>query len=328
MALLFFDSFDHYVGADINLKYPSYTGIAITSGGRNGTNRIYGANANFTKTFPATDEMICGFAWNATSPGSRILAFASGVTAQLTMSYTTGPKLRVTVAGGSYDGSFIFSPSVWYYFEVRLKIHDTAGEIEVRIDGSPTPDIYQTNIDTQTSTLTTMDSATLGLTGNGTWSVDDLYLCDTTGPAPNNTFLGDVRVVALLPSGSGNYTQWTPSTGSNYQNVDEAAPDGDSTYNSTATPSNKDTFAFGDLSMTGTVHGVQYILHARKDDAGTRVIAPMARISSTDYVSGTSHYLGSSYAYYIQCLEQSPASSSAWTVSEINGAEFGYELES
>ena len=47
----------------------------------------------------------------------------------------------------------------------------------------------------------------------GTLDIDDLYICDGTGSAPHNTFLGDCRVDTLLPTADGTAQQWTPSTG-------------------------------------------------------------------------------------------------------------------
>ncbi len=44
--------------------------------------------------------------------------------------------------------------------------------------------------------------------------IDDLTFCDSTGSAPYDGFLGNVRVQALLPAGAGASTQFTPSTGS------------------------------------------------------------------------------------------------------------------
>jgi hypothetical protein len=73
------------------------------------------------------------------------------------------------------------------------------------------------------------------------------------------------------------------------------------------------------------VRWVEHWIYARKDDAGTRKVAPLFRISSTDYV-GSDDTLSTSYQYFGQIYENSPATSAAWSISEINNAEIGLKL--
>src|SRR5437764_673985 len=64
-------------------------------------------------------------------------------------------------------------------------------------------------------------SGNIGLGGVGRAYLDDLYVCDATGTT-NNTFLGDVRVHTLVPSGNGTDSGLTGSDGNqvnNYQLV-------------------------------------------------------------------------------------------------------------
>jgi hypothetical protein len=64
----------------------------------------------------------------------------------------------------------------------------------------------------------------MGVTGaHFRW--DDAYIDDTTGEvaAANPP---QYRYYLLTPNGAGNYTQWTPSAGNNYQCVDEVPPSG------------------------------------------------------------------------------------------------------
>jgi len=133
-------------------------------------------------------------------------------------------------------------------------------------------------------------------------------------------------VATSFPTGAGNHTQFTPSTGSNWQNVDDSAPNGDTDYNSDGTVGDRDSFVITDLpSVANAVKAVQYSLYARKDDAGTRQLAPFVRISGTNY-DGTTVTMASSYGMFTEVKEQSPATSSAWGVSEVNGMEYGYKV--
>jgi hypothetical protein len=49
------------------------------------------------------------------------------------------------------------------------------------------------------------------------------------------------------------------------------------------------------------------------------------RIGSTDYV-GSTLGLSSSYQNLGQIYDNSPATATSWTVSEVNGLEAGYKL--
>src|SRR5438874_4400491 len=54
----------------------------------------------------------------------------------------------------------------------------------------------------------------------------------------------------LVPTSDGNYTQWTPSTGTtHFTLVDESACNGTTDYNSTATNGNRDSYGVGISSV-------------------------------------------------------------------------------
>lgn len=328
MALLFIDSFDHYAFADLGLKWTSAGGTSIATG-RFGS-CLQGANYACSKSFTGAATIVVGFAlkWSNTAAGGTVCELRNGTTVHAQVRLDNSGHLVAANSGGTPytggTGTAVLSAGVWYYVEAKVFVHDTTGTFDVKLNGAS--ELALTGLDTRNGATTTIDTIRIGNTGTATASYDDLYILDTSGSAPTNDFLGDCRVEAIFPTGAGNYAQWTPLSSTNVSNVDETTPDGDTTYNSSSTANQIDSFAYGNLTpSSATVYGLQYALYARKDDAGTRTIAPLARISSTDYASATTHNLSTSYAYYLQIKEQSPASSSAWTVSEINGAEFGYK---
>jgi hypothetical protein len=164
-----------------------------------------------------------------------------------------------------------------------------------------------------------------GATGSNI-DIDDLYVWDGAGSI-NNTFPGDVRVFAVLPSGAGNSAQWTPSTGTNYSAVDDATPN-TSDYVSSSTPTNKDTYAFSDIAGSGTVLGAQLSLYAQKAASGsTRGIQGVCRSVTTESNS-VEAVLGTSWRYWVQAIyETDPATAAAWaSVAALNAAEFGVYL--
>lgn len=189
-----------------------------------------------------------------------------------------------------------------------------------------------TNQNTKAQTSATANTVYIGhsalanVAGLHYW--DDLYICDGTG-STNNDFLGDVRVQTLYPSSAGATSAFTSSSGGvNYTNVDETPANGDTDYNSSATVGATDTYGYTDIPASATVKGVQVNVIARKDDAGTRTIAPVVRHSGTDYV-GTAQSAGAgTYSDLLQLYEQNPGTSAAWVATDVNNAEFGAKIAS
>jgi hypothetical protein len=230
------------------------------------------------------------------------------------------------------NGTNIGSPSAraignaaWNYIEIKVVNDNSAGVTILKVNGEEW--LNQTGLDTQT-TATTFNHLRLNTTQTaGNTYYDDLYVCDGSGSL-NTGFLGDVRVQAIRPTGAGGTTQWTASAGSNYQCVDDSDALADTDYVSETTTGEKDTYAFGNVTPTsGTVKGVQAIFGARKDDAGTRTIATVyGNGTPASDVDGTAVSVGDSYGFYSEIKEQDPVAVADWTISSVNGAEFGVKL--
>jgi hypothetical protein len=60
--------------------------------------------------------------------------------------------------------------------------------------------------------------------------------------------------------------------------------------------------------------------------SGGEFIRPKMRIAGTDY-AGSTATINTSYSDSRQIIPQSPATSSAWTTTEIDAAEFGIEVQ-
>ncbi len=283
-------------------------------------NKIWGSNE-------AT--LIVGFAY---LPGSvtalgDILRLRDSTTTQVSVAVTATGQVAIYRGGSggtqlAASSAGFLNTSTWHYFELKV-LFNNSGTYELRVDGSGSALLSGSADTTQTANNYANDIQLVS--GSPASFFDDLYLINTSGP-PNNDFLGDTRIEGRVPTGVGNYAQFTPSAGANWQNVDDIPPNGDTDYNSSATVNQKDSFAHQTLStLTGTVRWVTHCVDGRKDDAGTRKVAPLFRISSTDYV-GSDDTLSTSYQFFTQTYETSPATSSAWTVSEVNAAEVGYKL--
>lgn len=334
MACIFMDGFDTYATADVNARWTS--GASMSSIVSTPTRPLSRASISVTaanvdplvKSF-GTDytQGVVGFGFYATNGmNSRgiMLAVLDGTTEQISIRTNSSSRLTVTRNGTVLaTGSTVLSNSTWYYIELKFTIHNSSGVIELKLNGAS--EIASTgSLDTQNTGNTQWNGVQFAAKNVGSTAAtyDDIYVLDpTTGT--NTDFLGPVSVVALQPSAAGNAADWTPSSGTNHGAV--AIQDGDTTFTESSTANDVDTFAYQHLPISaGSVYAVQHVLVSR-DPGATGSIAPVCRQSSTNY-AGSTQAVSSSWAYYTQIRDTDPATASAWTVSGVNSAEFGYKL--
>jgi len=347
MALLFWDSFDHYAYANILEKYVSKSAIhTMGAFGRNGTDGLRllcnALNDGFVrgpiKGYP--DTVIVGlglYVEEATGlpfMDRCVLDLMDAHEYQVEIHLSPDGALRAyrakhgTLIGQSDPG--LIHEGVYYYIETKVVIDNVAGSVEVKINGDTVID--ESGIDTQGSANSWVSQFGLGGDGYHTsqvvyFRIDDVYVCDDSG-AYCNDFLGDTRLCMLLPEGVGAHADWTPTAGANWQNVDENPPTGDTDYNHTLTATDRDSFEMEDLpgGISGTVHAVCAVINSRKDDAGTRTVQPAIRSGGTDY-DGDSHNIPDDYAFHqMYAWETDPDTAAPWIVAGVNAVEAGYEL--
>lgn len=351
MALRWIDSFDGWRNTSGEGAYggPRYetswirNNTPTTSQFRTGTQgmELFGSNTNFYigKILDNQATWIAGWACKKTGTAPtnwrRIWYLADGGTTQVSLYLSVDNRLGFYRGDGATQlayGTTVMAMNTWDYIEVKCTIHDTTGSFEVRING--VTEISGTNVDTQVTANSYADRM-IWSNGQGNdvtpW-LDDLYICDGTGSAPTNDFLGDIMVEALFPNGNGNSSQFVGSDGNstdNYLLVDEQnQPDGDTTYVQSSTVAQKDTYAMGNLTATaGTVYGVQVNSVAKKTLAGTRTIVHVSRESGGTEADSAAKALSLSYVNNYTISESKP-STGAWTISDINNAEFGVKVNS
>lgn len=342
MTMLFCDSFDHYASAQIEQKwdYNQNVGnvtIQSSAGRRGGGALRINSGVELHKLIPSqpselivgfafkTDALTCDYAWQFREGATNHVRFSIGASGQINVYRDT--TLLMSSANG------IIATGTYYYIEVRAKIHDTAGEVEVRVDGAVVIDNSGSPaaLDSRNGGSGIISAVVLlGEIGQA-HHYDDLVILDRTGTR-NNWFLGDVRIDALLPAGNGNSSQFDGSDGNstdNYLLVDDASTDSDSTYVESSTVGEIDTYAFGNLSHTpAQIHAVQIAAHTKKADAGTRRVSLVTRRSGTNYIESDERAVASDYRFLRQIRETDPSAASPndWTKTAVDAAEFGIEV--
>jgi hypothetical protein len=327
MAIEWLDSFGPYATAQGPLRYSAATIVAAQGPRGGGVLRV--GSTVVVKQLTAVATRVVGFRFRMSGglEAINMVAFRDAGSAQCDVRLLVTGAMQATRNGtvlGTSAAGVVQSGSVWQYIEVKATISDAAGAIEVKVNGVSV--LALTSVDTKNTANATTDQIGFQGTGNQSFDFADLYILNTSGSV-NNDFWGDTAVDAKTVSGAGNSTQWTPSAGSNYQNVDDATPNGDTDYNSSGTASQVDLYALTDLSGTGTARAAQWNGYVRKDDAGSRSVAPMLRSESTD-AQGSTQSVSDSYTYLFQVYDVDPADAGSWTFTKINALEAGIKLVS
>lgn len=343
MALLFIDGFDHYATADIGKKWSATSvGSINATGGRRGGGSFRSSSNNgayVAKTLAASASFVVGMAFKYTALPTfggnvKIIQIWDGGTSQCDLRVRGDGTLEVTRFGTALTGGasvVSLSINTDYYIEFKVTIANSiaAGSCKVRVNGVDVITVAAGQ-DTQNSANATANQVRIGTVDAtnslGNVDFDDVYIADLSGSV-NNDFLGDVRIDTLYPTSDGNYTAFTPSTGSShFALVDEATPN-TSDYNDGAAVGDRDSYGMGNLSALAsqTVYGVQVNAAIMKDDAGSKSAATFVRSSSTNG-DGAGVPLGTSQVYISQVFETDPNGSIAWTESSVNAMEAGVKV--
>lgn len=342
MAILFFDSFDHYDAAHRLLKWTAdmvsagVANIGEAGTGRNGTSgltisRWDCALRKSVATQIGTGGIAFGYRCSLLPPTTiPIAALLDGTNTQLTLMLSSTGALSVqrgsTVLGAA---SALLNATVFHHIELAATIHDSTGTVDLWLDSILV--LSLSGIDTQNTGNAYFDgfclgaAYTLGYAESPTLRYDDAILWDDSGA--NNGPVGDCRVEAFLPSGAGATTGMDPTgAATNWEAVSEAPPDDDTSYVSTATATTFDTYALPAPSTSaGTVLAVQSVLTARKDDAGAHTVAPVYRSGGTNY-DGPDLPLTTSFAMLMDVAEEDPDAAAAWTIASLAAVEVGAKL--
>jgi hypothetical protein len=323
MAVVLIDGFDFYTTAEATARSWS-SGWTMTAGRFDGqAGRHSSTVATKTRVLPSSyATLFAGFAFRASilpAGNADIFTLQAGATLAFRVGINVTGQIIIRNSGGTVvaTGTTVLLASAWNYIEVKAFINGASGTCEVHLNGvveiaSTTGNFGSSNIDTVGCTQ---------VVSNANTDFDDIYVLDSTGSAPRNTFLGDVRVETIYPTGAGAHTQWTPDSGANWARVSEPQADGDTSYVADGTPGDLDSYVFADIDGGATVYGIQVNLYARKDDAATRQIANLIRQASTDYI-GSTVTLSSTYAFFSQLYNQDPTAAD-WTATSVNADEFG-----
>lgn len=349
MTAILFDGFDHRDAIDrwTNINSGAYQTDFVRTGSTSFAPSSGSVDQAFYLDLSSTDDddgITVGFGFYAINNFNQtLLTFIDRVTAVCHISLRFVGASRSWQIRRDGDGTGAGFPSgpvlaetepniaiigTWHYIEVKVKIADASGTVELRQDGVTR--LSYTG-DTQNGGVANVDRVAWASRTNGLgYRIDDVYILNEQGSL-NNTFLGDTRCYPLYPNGNGNYSQLVGSDGNstdNYLLVDESPVPSSTDYVGSATVGQKDTYAFENMPVSvGTIRGVETRVYAAKTDTGTKQVRALIRRSATD-ANGADHALAdNAYVTFQDMFEQDPhAGPGAWTITNVNGSEFGAEV--
>ena len=300
--------------------------------GRNGVSSL-----RFTSSTGAMQSCQWGFTAMATvSLGfaikiSRIPTISPITIMQFRDTSTLHMDLQVTLAGtlqATRNGTVLGTTStaltvgVHEHVELKVLINDSTGTAQIWRNESSL--LSLTSQDTRNGGNATCDNVRWGIVTSAI--AEPSTVIDISDVHIANDHVGDKKVVYITTNGAGNYTDFAFTGGaSNYESVDDAAQDGDTSYVSSATIGDQDSYTLANLSAGPAIFAAAPVFCSKKTDAGTRSFKPLLRISSTDYL-GTEVSPGTTYGYSVDPMLVSPATATAFTISEINAMELGQEI--
>jgi len=336
---VFMDSFQYDV-ADVLKKWTAVTGtvpsahVIGSAYGRvrgergSGSSNATGDNRGYYRMLPGSYQTVVfgGWAYHAvvTNASNTFLFGGQGATVGIGLRHDTVGHVvayRATTAITSGTSTLTVAAG-WHFYEVKSFINGSTGTVDVYVDG--TSYISLTGANTGTSAITSLgfnhaNSAASYFTG--------LYICDAT-VSGHQDILGPQICFPRLPMEAGTTTDWTGNFGPNFANVNDTPPDGDTTFNQSSTANQIDLFKGSDLPGTGGISGIQHVIWARTDGS-SHTIRPAQRIGSTTYHAMTAQAVTAGYTALLFPTAVSPVDgTSAFTASDINDSENGYELVS
>jgi len=225
-------------------------------------------------------------------------------------------------------GNIQVPTNAWVSVEWHLKIADSGGVSEIKIDGTVDASYSgNTKPDANTNIDNFYFAANSGYTG--LQYLDDIAINDINGSV-DNSWTGDGHIIIRKSNGNGDASDLVGQDGNsvdNYLNVDEVPLDSDTTYNESATVDAKDLYNIEDFSGSGiTILRVWVEARARDTVADAGLCQVGFKTSGSEYWSSDI----SLYTTYIKRVmssmyEVNPYDSLPWEDSDLDAIQIGFK---
>lgn len=322
--LIFADGFDNYStltnfwdGAGLDCAIRLSTGQSRTG---IGCMQVNSAAFGPLKTFANKTKVLVGLAANF-SGAAQIVHLDTSTKVNIAVQVNADRSLSVLRGSGDFPFAVVigttavnvFTFNTYNYVECKVLFSATVGTVELRCNG--------VLVLTLTGLKTVAESANqfcsiVQLMGtslaSGTFLIDDVYVLDWA-TAPNTNFLGPLKLYTLPPTANA-AVAWTPLAGTNWSEVSEVPPDGDTSYNSSPNIGDVDQYVY---PLTGVPAGsaILFVQHEldMKVDSGARSVDSVVNGAP----AGLPTALSSGYHIYPTPYDTNPATGVAWVIADF-----------
>lgn len=217
----------------------------------------------------------------------------------------------------------------WYRMDWWIYYDSSSGFVNHYRDGALIHSL--TGVDTIRSANPAVALSLGRMASSGTAYFNDLLVYDDGGELDaTNGPIGNYIINTYFPDADGTTNQWTPQgAGSNYVEVDESNPDGDTTYVETSTDGNRELYSFGSIGDPRTIHTLSVKAVAKLDTGSANANIKGACKSGTTTITTEGQTVDNeTYNMYEWGFDKDPDAGSAdWDQTSVNAAEFGFEFE-
>ena len=354
MALILMESFDLYGYATSNWlldsRWTRYgaTSIILAGSGRRNSDclKLIENNAigliyywHHLNLQIAYSTVIMGFAYYAPTgsyppaSGYPIFLFQKGTASndiQFVIHRTSTNALEVrATAGGTLlatSADNVVTPTSWQYLEIKSVCHASSGSVIIKINGVEVINVSGVNTQNAGSGgISLIHMRNYSDTGGGA-CIDDLYICDETGPAPFNDFLGDVEVHGNKFTSDETDGTFTTNDTTHYGAIDDIGSGYETKYIEGDAVGEKDSFGIVPASDNPSVYAVEVVAHGFNSGGGTAKFKPYVNIDGVRYYGSELISPAGSSDKRSHVWPLNPKTGGSWSKLVIAAAEFGYEV--
>jgi hypothetical protein len=296
--------------------YATSDSASVTTAPKTGSRHFNidsGTNPSYLQVqIPSTYQIRTGMAQRLGQSGGKTIFIFGDIDL-----VTNGSDIDLRVSASVKDTATGVNTNTPYRnWGIDLKIDPTNGWVKVYVDGDEVAS-FTGNTGSSAETIVTYGK-TATANYNTDLYIDDIYIDDTTGET-EAALPPILYFYYVTPNDNGYYSNWTPSSGSGYQCVDEV-PASAADYVEAIAVDKVDSYDMSTFTIPAGGEILAIIPQVlAKRDASTEEIALGTRLSSTDLV-GSDQAPSSSAGYLFERQTTKPGGGS-WDQSALDAVQ-------
>lgn len=260
-----------------------------------------------------------------------ICLFLDGTTVKWSLGLNLSSRVFTAKINGSIvaTGTINYVLSQWCLVEIHIKVADSGGIFQTKIDGILDIDYSG---DTEPSTSSDIDIVRLYKWDSTPYPgkflyIDDIAINDTNGTS-DNSWCGDGKIIMLMPNAVGDVTQLDASIGDNYSCVDERPHNSDTDYVEGILLDYYDLYNMQDspIPSGSTIHRVWVTAIAKNTVAAGGKAQIGFKTEGTETWTDDLTLTASYDCYDSPYYSTNPVTTSGWLSSEINSLQVGFKI--